>query len=135
MQFGSQLLLIDARPSGDFAEHHVRSATNLDAALVSSDPDGFLANEKQNTRLWHRRSNNVIVYDAGANDTRAGDIAKALQAERRTSSAIRVLTGGLEAFEARYPFMVTDTPQFFDAEFPSEVSAAAISVHVDSYID
>ena len=106
-----------------FVGHHIRSATNLDAALISSNPEDFVALEKQNTRLWHRRSNSVITYDDGADDARAYHIAKALQAERRTSSAIRVLTGGLGLFIAKYPFMVTDTPQFFDAEFPSEVCA------------
>ncbi len=45
----------------------------------------------------------------------------ALGEDRRCKHTIQLLSGGLAAFAARYPFLLKGENCFSDAEFPSEV--------------
>jgi hypothetical protein len=64
-------------------------------------------------------------YDAGSTpEAKSPELAAfeaALRAEKLCKFPVRLLAGGAAAFEARYPGLVTGTPEFTDAELPSEV--------------
>lgn len=126
LQFGSQLLVIDTRSSEAFKLNHIRSAINVDWGKIHSEKkDGEVDLDGCDARLWHRRLFHVVIYDSGVSGVPDGglavQLAKALQSERKCKFDIAILERGYNDFVRKHPYLVTGTPQFSDAELPSEI--------------
>eukprot|EP00049_Salpingoeca_infusionum_P009052 m.150160 g.150160 ORF g.150160 m.150160 type:complete len:377 (-) comp14223_c0_seq2:369-1499(-) len=124
LQFGSQLLVVDVRDAAAFESGHVRSAINWYFARVGGED--MLEVEKQlKPRFRHRRMFHVAIYDqSSTQDNVSPTLAAAIQAlesERRVQRGVSIIDGGFAAFASRHPYLVTGTPSFSDAEFPSEI--------------
>eukprot|EP00042_Codosiga_hollandica_P044299 m.432888 g.432888 ORF g.432888 m.432888 type:complete len:381 (-) comp56757_c0_seq4:2781-3923(-) len=128
LQFGANLLIMDARSKAAFLSEHIRSAMSFDMEAVSAAITDDIASSvlgvegTVDSRFRARRTQSVVLYDTAAlANGPAALAAELLQKERRCQFDISILQGGLEAFQQRYPFQVTGSPSFIDAEFPSEI--------------